>query len=193
MRKICLDSTAPNGYHYDGEPGKLFEGKPTIRLRRDKEGTRDELYADLYCEIQGEDKNGKKTSTYHCTIFGCQKPLCKMNVTATGYVVFENFMKHLTISHPDYLFQADRTIAMSQPLMITFSSEIGRIALAKTLEQFPKIISIKLVFYRNNLHLSSNSSVNFSFQCIGQSCFLSDKGPETTSKHYINKVPISSY
>jgi len=55
MRKICLDSTAPNGYHYDGEPGKLFEGKPTIRLRRDKEGTRDELYADLYCEIQGED------------------------------------------------------------------------------------------------------------------------------------------
>ena len=60
MRKICLDSTAPNGYHYDGEPGKLFEGKPTIRLRRDKEGTRDELYADLYCEIQGEDKNGKK-------------------------------------------------------------------------------------------------------------------------------------
>ena len=56
MRKICLDSTAPNdGYHYDGEPGKLFEGKPTIRLRRDKEGTRDELYADLYSEIQGED------------------------------------------------------------------------------------------------------------------------------------------
>ena len=108
-----------------------------------------------------------------------------MNVTATtGYVVFENFMKHLTISHPDYLFQADRTIAMSQPLMITFSSEIGRIALAKTLEQFPKIISIKLVFYRNNLGLSNNSSVNFSFQCIGQSCFLTKAMkllPNTTS------------
>ena len=39
-------STAPPGYHYEGEKCSMLNGKPTLKLRRDKEGPREDIYGD---------------------------------------------------------------------------------------------------------------------------------------------------
>ena len=39
-------STAMLGYHYEGEKCLIVNGKPTLRLRRDKEGPREDTYGD---------------------------------------------------------------------------------------------------------------------------------------------------
>ena len=51
QRITTLDSVqAPVGFHYEGMPCCMFEGRATRRLRRDIEGTREEIYCDLYCK-----------------------------------------------------------------------------------------------------------------------------------------------
>jgi hypothetical protein len=70
IRKLQLgSSTAPPGYHYEGEKCSMLNGKPTLKLRRDKEGPREDMYGDLYAGLE-EMKAGKKSVTYHCCIDG---------------------------------------------------------------------------------------------------------------------------
>ena len=38
----------PAGYHYEGQPVQMIDGKLTLRLRRYVEGSRNEIYNDLY-------------------------------------------------------------------------------------------------------------------------------------------------
>ena len=38
----------PAGYHYEGQPARMIDGKLTVRLRRDVEGSRNEIYDDLF-------------------------------------------------------------------------------------------------------------------------------------------------
>jgi len=46
-----IATSAPPGYHYEGEYCTLYEGKPTRRLRKDIDGSREEKYKDLYCRL----------------------------------------------------------------------------------------------------------------------------------------------
>ena len=62
-------STAPLGYHYEGEKCSIVNGKPTLRLRRDKEGPSEDTYGDLYARHE-ETKDGKLSVTYNCCIEG---------------------------------------------------------------------------------------------------------------------------
>ena len=62
-------STAPIGYHYEGEKCSLVNGNPTLRLRRDKEGPREDIYGDLYARHE-ETKDGKLAVTFNCCIEG---------------------------------------------------------------------------------------------------------------------------
>lgn len=62
-------STAPLGYHYEGEKCSMLNGKPTLKLRRDKEGPREDIYGDLYARHE-EIKEGKLSVTFHCCIEG---------------------------------------------------------------------------------------------------------------------------
>ena len=118
-------STAPLGYHYEGEKCSMLNGKPTLKLRRDKEGPREDKYGDLYARHE-EIKEGKLSVTFHCciegfnnksiyffktfTITGCPKPVVHMFVTPASQVVFQNFQKHLLAHHADFLFQCDRPL-----------------------------------------------------------------------------------
>jgi hypothetical protein len=53
IRKLQLgSSTAPPGYHYEGEKCSMLNGKPTLKLRRDKEGPREDMYGDLYAGLE---------------------------------------------------------------------------------------------------------------------------------------------
>ncbi len=60
-------STAPPGYHYEGEKCSMLNGKSTLRLRRDKVGPREDIYGDLYSQHE-EMKEGKLFVTFHCCI-----------------------------------------------------------------------------------------------------------------------------
>jgi hypothetical protein len=46
-----------------------INGKPTLRLRRDKEGPREDIYGDLYARHE-ETKAGKLIVTFNCCIEG---------------------------------------------------------------------------------------------------------------------------
>ena len=112
QRYTTLDSIqAPVGFHYEGTPCCMYEGRTTRRLRRDVEGTREEIYSDLYCRSDIHE-GGKLKVNYLCCISGCPKPVVSMFVTSSGSVVFQNFSKHLAVNHEEYLFEADRSFSM---------------------------------------------------------------------------------
>ena len=60
-------STAPPGYHYEVEKCSMLSGKPTLKLRRDKEGPREDTYGDL-CARHEEVVSRKLPATLHCCI-----------------------------------------------------------------------------------------------------------------------------
>lgn len=81
QRITKLDSIqAPVGFHYEGTPCCMFEGRTTRRLRRDVEGTREEIYSDLYCRSDIHEGEKLKVN-YLCCISGCTKPVVSMFVT----------------------------------------------------------------------------------------------------------------
>ena len=80
-------------------------------MRRDVEGTREEIYSDLYCRSDIHE-GGKLKVNYLCCISGCTKPVVSMFVTSSGSVVFQNFSKHLAVHHEEYLYEADRSFSM---------------------------------------------------------------------------------
>ena len=66
------NSTAPPGYHYEGDRATMYLGKVTQRLRKNMHPVpaRDVMYADLYCPVITEiDKKDKVE--YHCCVQGC--------------------------------------------------------------------------------------------------------------------------
>ncbi len=70
QKVIHLDSqSAPVGYHYEGESCTIVDGRPTLRLRRDILGSREDKYRDCYAR-QEEIKDGKRVITFHCCIPG---------------------------------------------------------------------------------------------------------------------------
>ena len=104
------DSTAPPGYHYEGERARMFSGKVTQRLRRNitPPQSRDVMYADLYCSVITQVQEKDKVE-YHCCIQGCSSVI-QMAVKQSGLVIFSNFFIHLKNLHPEYLVEADRSL-----------------------------------------------------------------------------------
>ena len=86
---------------------KSYNGKPTQRLRKDKIGSREVLYQDLYLRVDSLDKE-KNTVEFHCCITGCSKPLCQIHTNKYGGIVFQNFFNHLKVNHEEFLFECDR-------------------------------------------------------------------------------------
>jgi hypothetical protein len=80
-------SAAPKGYHYEGEPCMMVDGKLTTRLRKDVEGSREIKYSDLYCRLTGKAVNGKVPVSFVCCIAGCSKPSVNMFVNSHDGVV----------------------------------------------------------------------------------------------------------
>jgi len=77
QRVLNLNPTnAPEGFHYEGEPVKWFEGKTSHRLRKDKDGpgSRQDNYRDLFVETRETDISGKLVCTFHCCIDACPRP-----------------------------------------------------------------------------------------------------------------------
>ena len=62
-------STAPPGYHYEGEKCSMLNGKLTLKLRRDKAGPKKDIYGDLYARHE-EMKEGKLSIIFHCCAEG---------------------------------------------------------------------------------------------------------------------------
>ena len=123
----------PAGYHYEGQPAQMIDGKLTVRLRRDVEGSRNEIYNDLYyAETELSETKKVKIVKYICCVSGCRKSV-SMFVKDSGCVVFENFFKHLVKEHPEYLFENDlpaRPIERPSPSFInpveTHTREVTR-------------------------------------------------------------------
>ena len=117
-RRHCkVDSMeAPDGFHYEGTPCKIYQGRPTRRLRRDIEGPREEIYADLFCKAIS--REGEKTRvSFHCCVGGCKHPVVSMFVASAGSVVFQNFAKHLAAHREDclrFVSAAKRELARSR-------------------------------------------------------------------------------
>ena len=99
-----LPTDAPEGYHYYGEPARIFNDKVTLPLRKDINAIREVKYQDLYCESVGS--NG--SVVYLCAVMGCTKCSVPMFKAATGIVQFNNFFSHLSKHHQEYLFEVDR-------------------------------------------------------------------------------------
>ena len=101
------DAEPPVGYHYEGSPAQMIDGKLTVRLRRNVEGSRNVIYSDLYyADTELNETQTVKSAKYCCCISGCSKTIV-MYVKPNGSTVFENFFKHLTKEHPEYLFEGD--------------------------------------------------------------------------------------
>ena len=101
------DAEPPAGYHYEGQPAQIIDGKVTVRLRRDVEGSRNEIYNDLfYAETELNEEKKVKSAKYICCVSGCRKPI-SMFVKENGSIVFENFFRHLAKEHAEYLFEND--------------------------------------------------------------------------------------
>ena len=101
------DAEPPVGYHYEGSPAQMIGGKLTVRLRRNVEGSRNAIYSDLYyADTELNETQTVKSAKYCCCISGCSKTIV-MYVKPNGFIVFENFFKHLTKEHPEYLFEGD--------------------------------------------------------------------------------------
>ena len=64
----------PAGYHYEGQRARMIDGKLTVRLRRDVEGSRNEIYNDpFYAETELTEANKVKSAKYICCVSGCTK------------------------------------------------------------------------------------------------------------------------
>lgn len=101
------DAEPPVGYHYEGSPAQMIDGKLTVRLRRNVEGSRNVIYSDLYyADTELNETQTVKSAKYCCCVSGCSKTIV-MYVKPNGSTVFENFFKHLTNVHPEYLFEGD--------------------------------------------------------------------------------------
>ena len=109
-------STAPDGYHYEGEPARFFNGNITKRLRKNivPAPTRETMYSDLYCGIitQSSTEGAKATLAFHCSI--CSDIVPRF-FKSNGGVVFSNFFQHLEKKHSEYLIEADRTLVHAVP------------------------------------------------------------------------------
>ena len=85
----------------------MIDGKLTVRLRRDVEGVRNEIYKDLYYAVTELDETCTtvKSVKYICCVAACKKNISMY--VRNGFIVFENFFKHLAKEHPEYLFEND--------------------------------------------------------------------------------------
>jgi len=67
-----IELTAPDGYHYEGEPARIFNGSITKRLRKNivPAQLREQMYSDLYCAIctPVSTEGAKDTLAFHCSI-----------------------------------------------------------------------------------------------------------------------------
>jgi len=96
------DTEPPVGYHYEGSPAQMIDGKLTVRLRRDVEGARNDIYKDLYyAETELDETCTVKSANYICCVAACKKNISMY--VRNGFIVFENFFKHLAKEHPEYL------------------------------------------------------------------------------------------
>lgn len=109
-------STAPDGYHYEGEPARFFNGSITKRLRKNilPAQSREQMYSDLYCAVctPASTEGAKDTLAFHCSI--CSE-IVPMFFKTNGLVVFSNFFQHLEKKHAEYLIEADRTLVSGVP------------------------------------------------------------------------------
>ena len=69
-----LGAEAPAGYHYEGQPAQMIDGKLTVRLRRDVEVARNEIYKDLYYAVTELGETCTiKSAKFICCIAACKK------------------------------------------------------------------------------------------------------------------------
>ena len=70
------DAEPPVGYHYVGLPAQMIDGKLTVRLRRNVEGSRNVIYSDLYyADTELNENQTVKSAKYCCCISECSKQL----------------------------------------------------------------------------------------------------------------------
>ena len=72
-----------------GQPAQMIDGKLTVRLRRDVEGVRNEIYKDLYYAVTELDETCTtvKSVKYICCVAACKKNISMY--VRNGFIVFE--------------------------------------------------------------------------------------------------------
>ena len=116
-------STAPAGFHYEGEYPQMVNGQITRRLRKDIPGTRVDVYSDLYYRVDSV-INNKNVVKYFCVIEKCPLSTCGVTMVTnpSGAVILENFFKHLHSCHPDFLMECDRNLSETVVSQASISS-----------------------------------------------------------------------